>query len=96
MDCKSFSWSLFFPLRDRRTDVSSADGNFRVVVPFPFDGGLRRAISATRQRDVGALSDDNVARAERIVDRWWNWKLTAFLYRLIGIEIKPQLETALH
>lgn len=54
---------LFFPLREQHTDVSSADGNFGVVVPFPFDGGLRRAISATRQRDVGAFADDNVARA---------------------------------
>lgn len=79
MTVKVSCWQLLFPLRKQRTDVSSADRNFRVIVPFPFDGGLRRAISATRQRDVGALADDNVARAKRIVDRWWHWKLTAFL-----------------
>lgn len=52
----------------RLTGVSLGDGDFRVVVPFPLDGGLRRAISAACQRDVGALSHDNVARAQRIVD----------------------------
>lgn len=50
--------------------MSLADGDFRVVVSFPLDGGLRRAISAARQRDVGALAHDNVARAQRVVDRW--------------------------
>lgn len=48
--------------------MSLADGDFRAVVPFPLDGGLRRAISAARQSDVGALADDHVARAQRVVD----------------------------
>lgn len=52
----------------RLTGMSLGEGDFRVVVPFPLDGGLRRAISAARQSDVGSLPDDNVARAQRVVD----------------------------
>lgn len=47
--------------------MALSDGDFGVVIPLPLDGRLGGAISAARQRDVGAFADDHVARAQRVV-----------------------------
>lgn len=50
------------------------DGYAGVIVAFPFDNGSGTTAGPASQRNVGSLSHNHIAGAQRVVDVGGNWK----------------------